>query len=211
MQHGQPDCLDDDTKVNAVTLQLLLQELVPTSMRVSQKLLETQDVEHIETRINHMLSTLKYDLPGTVCILDSDTINKDDVGLRLQLLGYNVGMKLCEILLYKSVPPSLTNVLEIMKFVCRDIWKCVFNKQMDNLRTNHRGTFVLIDNSHKLIVNNNSAKGIHDTIQKSKVYLWFSCGIIQGVLGNFGLESNVTAEITNFPTVTFNILTGINN
>ena len=29
---------------------------------------------------------------------------------------------------------------------CKDLWQVVFRKQIDNLKTNHRGTFVLTDN-----------------------------------------------------------------
>jgi len=28
--------------------------------------------------------------------------------------------------------------LDILKFVCKDFWTCVFKKQIDNLRTNHQ-------------------------------------------------------------------------
>jgi len=31
--------------------------------------------------------------------------------------------------------------------VCRDLWHAVFRKPVDNLKTNHRGVFVLTDNS----------------------------------------------------------------
>lgn len=32
--------------------------------------------------------------------------------------------------------------LDIMKFICKDFWTCVFKKQIDNLRTNHQVTLV---------------------------------------------------------------------
>lgn len=28
--------------------------------------------------------------------------------------------------------------LDVMKFICKDFWTCVFKKQIDNLRTNHQ-------------------------------------------------------------------------
>lgn len=31
--------------------------------------------------------------------------------------------------------------LDIMKFICKDFWTCVFKKQIDNLRTNHQVNF----------------------------------------------------------------------
>lgn len=30
--------------------------------------------------------------------------------------------------------------LDVMKFICKDFWTCVFKKQIDNLRTNHQVT-----------------------------------------------------------------------
>ena len=36
--------------------------------------------------------------------------------------------------------------LEVIKFLCKELWQALFRKQIDNLKTNHRGTFVLTDN-----------------------------------------------------------------
>lgn len=209
------DTLDKQTYVSNSSLQYLLQELVPTSIRVSHKLLDptvsTFDEETEQTRIDQQLSSIKDDFPGTVNILDSELTDSDEVSIRVETYGYNLGLKIAEVLLYKSSGNKVVDILDIMKFVCRDVWRCLYNKQMDNLRTNHRGTFVLVDNSFKLISQLNSSKGMQDTLAKSKVYLWFPCGVIRGILMSFGIESNVTAEITQFPAVVFNIQTGINN
>ncbi|KAK6889861.1 Trafficking protein particle complex subunit 6B [Candida tropicalis] len=188
---------------------------IPTSIRVSHKLLDptvsTFDEETEQTRIDRQLSSIKDDFPGTVNILDSELTDSDEVSIRVETYGYNLGLKIAEVLLYKSSGSKVVDILDIMKFVCRDAWRCLYNKQMDNLRTNHRGTFVLVDNNFKLISQLNSSKGMQDTLAKSKVYLWFPCGVIRGILMSFGIESNVTAEITQFPAVVFNIQTGINN
>ncbi|EER31315.1 conserved hypothetical protein [Candida tropicalis MYA-3404] len=209
------DTLDKQTYVSNSSLQYLLQELVPTSIRVSHKLLDptvsTFDEETEQTRIDRQLSSIKDDFPGTVNILDSELTDSDEVSIRVETYGYNLGLKIAEVLLYKSSGSKVVDILDIMKFVCRDAWRCLYNKQMDNLRTNHRGTFVLVDNNFKLISQLNSSKGMQDTLAKSKVYLWFPCGVIRGILMSFGIESNVTAEITQFPAVVFNIQTGINN
>lgn len=209
------DTLDKQTYVSNSSLQYLLQELVPTSIRVSHKLLDptvsTFDEETEQTRIDRQLSSIKDDFPGTINILDSELTDSDEVSIRVETYGYNLGLKIAEVLLYKSSGSKVVDILDIMKFVCRDAWRCLYNKQMDNLRTNHRGTFVLVDNNFKLISQLNSSKGMQDTLAKSKVYLWFPCGVIRGILMSFGIESNVTAEITQFPAVVFNIQTGINN
>ncbi|TSX85952.1 mRNA decay activator protein ZFP36L1 [Bagarius yarrelli] len=41
--------------------------------------------------------------------------------------------------------------LEVIKFVCKDFWNGIFRKQIDNLRTNHQGTYVLQDNRFALL------------------------------------------------------------
>ncbi|KAL6451473.1 TRS33 Trafficking protein particle complex subunit 33 [Candida maltosa Xu316] len=209
------DILDTQTYVSNSSLQYLLQELVPTSIRVSNKLLDptinTFAEETEETRINQQLSSIVDDLPGTVNVLDSHLLDNDEVTIRVETYGYNLGLKIAEVLLYKSSGNKVVDILDIMKFVCRDVWKCLYNKQMDNLRTNHRGTFVLVDNNYKLISSLNSSKGMQDTLTKSKTYLWFPCGVIRGILMSFGIEANVSAEITQFPAVVFNIHTSINN
>lgn len=34
--------------------------------------------------------------------------------------------------------PRFTDTLDVIKFVCKDLWMLVFRKQIDNLKTNHR-------------------------------------------------------------------------
>lgn len=41
--------------------------------------------------------------------------------------------------------PRPTTPLDMIKFICKDLWTLVFRKQIDNLKTNHRGVFVLTD------------------------------------------------------------------
>jgi hypothetical protein len=37
----------------------------------------------------------------------------------------------------------------VIKFICKDLWTLVFRKQVDNLKTNHRGVYVLTDNAFR--------------------------------------------------------------
>lgn len=208
------DLLDSQKHVNSVCLSLLLQEIVPTSVRVSQKLAEPPQTESkdLQTRIDTPLSTLAHDLPGKIAVFTSDLLAADDVTLRTEAYGYALGLRLTEVLMYRAPANNkIVDVLDIMKFLCRDVWKCLYGKQMDNLRTNHRGTFVLIDNDYRLISNLSSGKGTPDSINKARSYVWFPCGIIRGILMSFGIEAYTTAEISQFPAVTFNIQTAINN
>ncbi|KAK6458376.1 transport protein particle 33 kDa subunit [Scheffersomyces xylosifermentans] len=214
------EVLDKQTSVSKSALEFLLQELVPTSIRVSHRLQDSAATtasvladKDEPTVVDTQLSSIRNDLPGTVHVLDSALINNDEVTLRIETYGYNLGLKLAEVLLYKNNTngTKIVDILDIMKFVCRDVWKCLYNKQMDNLRTNHRGTFVLVDKSYRSIENFNSSKGVHDTLAKARVHLWFPCGVIRGILMSFGVESYVTAEVTQLPYVSFNIHTSINN
>lgn len=211
------DVLDSEKQVNGVCLDLLLQEMVPLSLRVSainnEKRRLQESTGDNQTRIDTPLLRLAGDLPGKVVIFESEHLSQDEVTLRVESYGFATGLRLTEVLMYKTAGQlnKIVDILDIMKFVCRDVWKSLFNKQMDNLRTNHRGTFVLIDNDHKLISGLNSAKGIPDSMSKARTYLWFSCGLIRGVLLSFGIEAYVAAEISQFPAVIFNIQTTINN
>ena len=91
------DTLDKQTYVSNSSLQYLLQELVPTSIRVSHKLLDptvsTFDEETEQTRIDRQLSSIKDDFPGTVNILDSELTDSDEVSIRVETYGYNLGLK----------------------------------------------------------------------------------------------------------------------
>lgn len=41
--------------------------------------------------------------------------------------------------------------LETIKFICTDFWTSIYKKQIDNLRTNHHGVYVLQDNSFRFL------------------------------------------------------------
>lgn len=211
------DLLSSTRQVNAVCLDLLLQEIVPASIRVAHRLdsstsSDPNSPSFPSTTISTPLSSIPNDTPGTVSVFSASNVESDDVAARVDAYGYALGLRLTEVLMYKAPPPSRPeDILDIMKFVCRDVWRCLYGKQMDNLRTNHRGTFVLIDNCQRLMDQLHSADGEFDSYSKGKVYMWFPCGVIRGVLLSFGIAAHVTADAMNHPAVTFNIQTSINN
>ena len=69
---------------------------------------------------------------------------------RMESLGRHVGANLTEILLRDK--PRLPDTLDRVKFVCKELWSVVWNKQIDNLRTNHRGVFVLQDQAFRALM-----------------------------------------------------------
>jgi hypothetical protein len=35
----------------------------------------------------------------------------------------------------------MVDTLDVIKFICKDLWTIVFRKQIDNLKTNHRVSY----------------------------------------------------------------------
>ncbi|XP_043930159.1 trafficking protein particle complex subunit 6B isoform X2 [Protopterus annectens] len=86
--------------------------------------------------------------------------------------------------------------LDIMKFICKDFWTSVFRKQIDNLRTNHQGIYVLQDNKFRLLTPMSATK---QYLEHAPKYLAFTCGLVRGALSNVGIKSIVTAEVSTMP------------
>lgn len=97
-----------------------------------------------------------------------DEEERDAVFFRLDALGYRVGQGLVERYVYllnmrgeiyvkmgnmekskwevrywwthrfSKDRPRFVDTLDVIKFLCKDLWMLVFRKQIDNLKTNHR-------------------------------------------------------------------------
>lgn len=254
-------------EVNSTCLELLLLEVVPMTLRVSQELndptaaaiknskkqqesvepLDQKDQLESEADINYKFDQDIDPYAGKVnYLVDQAYLEKEDVIYRMETYGYNIGLRFGELLNFKlyhggdlddnnntsdgggsvGFAPLSENklqqdILNVMKFICRDVWKSLYGKQIDNLRTNHRGAFVLIDNKFSGIAHMSVSKKLiginypaHTPLNevasdKAKLYLWFPCGIIRGVLSSLGIDSNVRADITEFPEVSFSIHTNV--
>ncbi|KAI2656091.1 Trafficking protein particle complex subunit 6b [Labeo rohita] len=129
-----------------------------------------------------------------------DDIDKERVTCisTLEAMGFRVGQGLIE--RFTKDCPTFKDDLDIMKFLCKDFWSTIFKKQIDNLRTNHQGTYVLQDNKFALLTQFSSGK---QYLEEAPKYLAFSCGLIRGALSNLGLESVVTAEVSLMPSCKF--------
>ena len=73
--------------------------------------------------------------------------------------------------------PRPTNPLEAIKFICKDLWILVFRKQIDNLKTNHRGIFVLTDTRFQAIgrmsVDRRAGpKAVEDAMERAQTVSW---------------------------------------
>ncbi|KAK9735368.1 hypothetical protein RND81_04G201900 [Saponaria officinalis] len=146
--------------------------------------------------------------------------NKPELAARrIESIGYQVGHQLSE--RYTMERPRFTDHLDAIKFICKDFWSEVFKKQIDNLKTNHRGTFVLQDNrfrwlSHISIEPSPDGPGLPSdaagdllenktaqATQAASMHLYFPCGIIRGALTNLGIPCAVSADISNLPACSF--------
>ncbi|KAL1302481.1 hypothetical protein AAFC00_002872 [Neodothiora populina] len=129
---------------------------------------------------------------------------------RLDALGYRVGQGLVERFSAQSPRPNAP--LDMIKFLCKDLWTLVFRKQIDNLKTNHRGTFVLTDSrfpplSRMSVDRGRGARGLEEALGRAQAFLWFPCGIIRGALSGFGLNVTVQAETSDLKSAVFQIRT----
>ncbi|XP_073000899.1 uncharacterized protein [Typha latifolia] len=135
---------------------------------------------------------------------------------RIYAIGFQVGQKLSE--RYTIEHSQFTDHIEAIKFICQEFWFVLFKKQIDSLRTNLRGTFVLQDNNFQWLTFMPSNPTLEDMdasqhessptpdskiAQTACLHLCFPCGIIQGALSNLGIRCAVSADISNLPACSF--------
>ncbi|KAI0850985.1 transport protein particle component [Daldinia vernicosa] len=135
--------------------------------------------------------------------LDEDE-ERDAVFFRLDGLGYRVGLGLVE--RFSRDRPRFNDTLDAIKFICKDLWMLVFKKQVDNLKTNHRGVYVLTDNAFRPLSRMSADAGGHAVV-RAQPFLWFPCGIIRGALAAMGIAATVQAETNELPGAVFQIKT----
>ncbi|XP_029013048.1 trafficking protein particle complex subunit 6b [Betta splendens] len=120
---------------------------------------------------------------------------------KLESMGFRVGQGLLERLTKDTA--RFKDELDVMKFICKDFWTCVFKKQIDNLRTNHQGIYVLQDNAFRLLAQLSAGK---QYLELSPKYLAFTCGLVRGALCGLGVKSIVTAEVSVMPACKFQVM-----
>jgi len=150
-----------------------------------------------------MAGRLTQELSGSSVKLD-DEEQREAVFYKLETLGYRVGQGLAE--RFSRDRPRFTDNLDIIKFLCKDLWTILFRKQVDNLKTNHRGVYVLTDNAFRPFTRM-SMSVRSEAVARAQTHLWFPCGIIRGGLASMGITATVQAETSELPGATFQIKT----
>ncbi|KAH8988240.1 NO signaling/Golgi transport ligand-binding domain-containing protein [Lactarius akahatsu] len=138
----------------------------------------------------------------SVMVGPSAPSDDEEEGLRarLEAIGMHVGANITERLCHDRA--GFADTLDIVKFVCKELWSTCWDKQVDNLRTNHRGVYVLQDNSFKPIARISSWESRADATRRARLYVAMSAGMIRGALMRLGLHGTVTPEI-NLPQCVF--------
>ncbi|KAK3380316.1 transporter particle component [Lasiosphaeria ovina] len=129
---------------------------------------------------------------------------REAVFYRLDTIGYRVGQGLVE--RFSRDRPRFNDTLDVIKFLCKDLWTLVFRKQVDNLKTNHRGVYVLTDNNFRPFARMSTEAG-GQAVVRAQPFLWFPCGIVRGALAAMGINATVQAESSELPAAVFQIKT----
>lgn len=67
----------------------------------------------------------------------------------LEYIGFNTGYRLIAQLTREV--SRFNDELETIKFICTDFWTLVYKKQVDNLRTNNHGIYVVQDRAFRFL------------------------------------------------------------
>ncbi|XP_065833390.1 trafficking protein particle complex subunit 6b-like [Oscarella lobularis] len=119
---------------------------------------------------------------------------------KLSRMGFRVGQSWIERLAKDRV--RFKDELEVMKFICKEFWTSLFNKQIDNLRTNHQGVYVLQDSKFHFLPQMSSSTQYAD---EALTFLAYPSGMVRGALAALGINSTVGYEITSMPGCKFTI------
>nr|KAF6267253.1 trafficking protein particle complex 6A [Pipistrellus kuhlii] len=119
----------------------------------------------------------------------------------LEGVGFRVGQALGERLPREML--AFREELDVLKFLCKDLWGAVFQKQMDSLRTNHQGTYILQDSSFPLLVHVGSGL---QYLEEAPKFLAFTCGLLRGTLSTLGIKSLVSASVAALPACKFQVV-----
>ncbi|XP_068957491.1 trafficking protein particle complex subunit 6B-like [Petaurus breviceps papuanus] len=133
--------------------------------------------------------------------VDQGEVENERCITKLENMGFRVGQGLIE--KFTKDTARFKDELEIMKFICKDFWTTVFKKQIDNLRTNQEGIYVLQYSKFQLLTQMSAAKQYLDHAPK---YLAFTYGLIRGGLSNLGVKCIVTAEVSAMPVCKFQVM-----
>ena len=133
----------------------------------------------------------------------SGTVDPLDVAVsKLESMGFQVGQKLVESRARNAKP--MTDTMQVFRFICKDFWSYLFQKQVTRLKSNHFDTYVILDDDFSWIKNITPVGSVDFDAEVLK-FLVFPCGLIRGALSNLGVSCTVNAECDEHPKVKFTV------
>eukprot|EP00871_Galdieria_phlegrea_P002421 jgi/Galph1/317/GphlegSOOS_G5070.1 len=119
---------------------------------------------------------------------------------RLDTLGRDIGRRWIEKLAEGT--PIFSSELDKVKFICKEFWVSVFNKQIDNLKTNNKGTYVLSDKIFKNLLHVSETPDSYGQVED---YVIFPAGLVRGAFEGLGLNCEVNSDCSSPPQCIFTI------
>ena len=131
----------------------------------------------------------------------------------LDAIGFSTGRRLAERLAAGRAP--LAEPLDVVKWACKELWSALFRRPVDNLKTNHRGTFQLRDTrfpwaariAQNLVAARAAGAPRLSGNELAAEHLVLPAALLRGALAALGLDATVTADATALPQVDFTIVT----
>ena len=148
--------------------------------------------------------------------------------------GYRIGRALAERASLRRDGLRHPTTLDAVKHACKEIWAMAFGKQVDALRTNHRGTFVLRDAAFRRLASLSADAYVPAAKRREKAAeenggggeaaagqqqqqrdaaasaaattLRLHAGIVRGALSALGVEADVTAASPVPPAAEFTVI-----
>lgn len=164
---------------------------------------------------------------------ESGRLATEELHNKLESAGFAVGRRYAERLALARERPI--EVLDVVKFVCREFWQELHLKAVDKLQTNNKGVFVLQDFSYRWLryvsakagsgggggggsggvgTGAGTAGADADALTinagasasaSALQYLVFPCGLIRGALAAFDVHAAVNADMSASPRTVFHI------
>ena len=65
-------------------------------------------------------------------------------------VGKTLGRRVIDSLV-RDQNTKISTDLDVIKFVGMEFWKCIWDKQASNVKTNNQGDFMIIDSDYRLV------------------------------------------------------------
>ncbi|GAB7323424.1 hypothetical protein MBLNU13_g05879t2 [Cladosporium sp. NU13] len=199
-----------DPTLAASCLDFLLIELVPLAQRITDQLAARDAALREEYKRSQIFHDQPPAHPSSSSAAAGSGSRDGGAGeTQEEIMFANAIAGTCS---FSANRPRPQTPLDSIKFVCKDLWPLLFRKQIDNLKTNHRGVFVLTDQrfqpiSRVSVDRKAGVKAPEETLSRAQAYLYFPCGIIRGALAGLGMDVTVHADSSEIPAATFHIKT----